>query len=139
MRIVVIAAVADNGVIGSGEDMLWHIPADFRRFKAVTTGNTIIFGRRTHEQIGLLPNRRTIVVTRQPDWSAEGVEVAHSIEEAIRLAHTTPGKTCFIGGGDLRGGVALPDGTGHHPCSSGTGGGRHLPGRRFPRMDRDQP
>ena len=99
MRIVAIAAVADNGVIGSGEDMLWHIPADFRRFKAVTTGNTIIFGRRTHEQIGLLPNRRTIVVTRQPDWSAEGVEVAHSIEEAIRLAHTTPGKTCFIGGG----------------------------------------
>jgi len=81
MRIVAIAAVADNGVIGSGEDMLWHIPADFRRFKAVTTGNTIIFGRRTHEQIGLLPNRRTIVVTRQPDWSAEGVEVAHSIED----------------------------------------------------------
>ena len=99
MRIVAIAAVADNGVIGSGEDMLWHIPADFRRFKAVTTGNTIIFGRRTHEQIGLLPNRRTIVVTRQPGWSAEDVEVAHSIEEAIRLAQTTPEKTCFIGGG----------------------------------------
>ena len=53
MRIVAIAAVADNGVIGSGEDMLWHIPADFRRFKAVTTGNTLIFGRRTHEQTGL--------------------------------------------------------------------------------------
>ena len=65
MRIVAIAAVADNGVIGSGEDMLWHIPADFRRFKAITIGNTLIFGRRTHEQVGLLPNRRIIVVTRQ--------------------------------------------------------------------------
>ncbi len=47
MRIVAIAAVADNWVIGSGEDMLWHIPEDFRRFKKVTTGNTLIFGRRT--------------------------------------------------------------------------------------------
>jgi dihydrofolate reductase len=99
MRIVAIAAVADNGVIGSGEDMLWHIPADFRRFKAITIGNTLIFGRRTHEQVGLLPNRRIIVVTRQRDWSDEGVEVAHSIEEAIELAATTPELTCFIGGG----------------------------------------
>lgn len=99
MRIVAMAAVADNGVIGSGEGMPWHIPADLRRFRAVTTGNTIIFGRRTHEQAGPLPNRRTIVVTRQPDWPAEGVEVAHSIEEAIELARTTPGRTCFIGGG----------------------------------------
>ena len=99
MRIVAIAAVADNGVIGSGEDMLWHIPADFRRFKAVTTGNTLIFGRRTHEQTGWLPDRRIIVVTRQPDWTDEGVEVAPSLEEAIQLAQTTPEKTCFIGGG----------------------------------------
>ena len=99
MRIVAIAAVADNGVIGSGEDMLWHIPADFRRFKAITIGNTLIFGRRTHEQVGLLPNRRIIVVTRQRDWADEGVEVAHSIEEAIELAATTPELTCFIGGG----------------------------------------
>ena len=99
MRIVAIAAVADNGVIGSGDDMLWHIPADFKRFKAVTTGNTLIFGRRTHEQIGLLPNRRIIVVTRDPDWSDDGVEVAHSIEEALELAAQTPEKVCFIGGG----------------------------------------
>lgn len=99
MRVVAIAAVADNGVIGSGEDMLWHIPADFRRFKAVTTGNTLIFGRRTHEQIGLLPNRRIIVVTRDRDWCDEGVEVAHSIEEALQLAATTPEKVCYVGGG----------------------------------------
>lgn len=100
MRIVAIAAVADNGVIGSGEDMLWHIPADFARFKRVTTGNTLIFGRRTHEQIGrTLPNRRIIVVTRDPEWSDEGVEIAHSVEEALDLAAQTPEKVCYVGGG----------------------------------------
>lgn len=100
MRIVAIAAVADNGVIGSGEDMLWHIPADFARFKRVTTGNTLVFGRRTHEQIGrTLPDRRIIVVTRDPDWSDEGVEVAHSVEHALELAAQTPEKICYIGGG----------------------------------------
>ncbi|KYF80960.1 diacylglycerol kinase, partial [Sorangium cellulosum] len=99
MRIVAIAAVADNWVIGSGEDMLWHIPEDFRRFKKVTTGNTVIFGRRTHEQIGLLPDRRIIVVTRDPDWSDDGVEVAHSITEALDLAAETPERICFVGGG----------------------------------------
>lgn len=100
MRIVAIAGVADNGVIGSGDDMVWHIPEDFKRFKAVTTGNTLIFGRRTHEGIGrILPNRRIIVVTRDPDWAEEGVEVAHSIEEAISLAEETPEKVCYVGGG----------------------------------------
>lgn len=100
LRVVAIAAVSDNWVIGSGEDMLWHLPEDFRRFKRVTTGNTLIFGRRTHEQIGrVLPNRRIIVVTRQPDWSEDGVEVAHSITEALELAAETPGRICYIGGG----------------------------------------
>lgn len=99
MRVVAIAAVADNGVIGSGDDMLWHIPDDFKRFKRVTTGNTLIFGRRTQEQIGVLPNRRIIVVTRDPDWQQAGVEVAHSIPEALELAAGTPERVCFIGGG----------------------------------------
>lgn len=100
MRIVAIAAVADNWVIGSGDDMLWHLPDDFKRFKAVTTGNTLIFGRRTHEQIGrTLPDRRIIVVTRDPEWSDDGVEVAHSITEALDLAAQTPEKVCYVGGG----------------------------------------
>lgn len=100
MRIVAIAGVADNGVIGSGDEMVWHISEDFKRFKAVTTGNTLIFGRRTHEGIGrILPNRRIIVVTRDPDWAEEGVEVAHSIEEALSLAEETPEKICYVGGG----------------------------------------
>lgn len=100
MRIVAIAAVADNGVIGSGDDMVWHIPEDFRRFKQVTSGNTLIFGRRTHEQIGrTLPDRRIIVVTRDPEWRDDTVEVAHSVEAALELAAETPEKVCYIGGG----------------------------------------
>ncbi len=100
MRIVAIAAVADNGVIGSGDGMVWHIPEDFRRFKSVTTGNTLIMGRRTHEGIGrTLPGRRVIVVTRSKGWSDDGVEVAHSLEEAIALAEQTPEQVCYIGGG----------------------------------------
>lgn len=100
MRIVAIAGVADNGVIGFDNDMVWHIPEDFKRFKSVTTGNTLILGRRTHEGIGrVLPDRRIIVVTRDPEWSQDGVEVAHSIEEALVLAEMTPEKVCYIGGG----------------------------------------
>lgn len=100
LRIVAIAAVSDNWVIGSGDGMLWHLPEDFRRFKRVTTGNTLIFGRRTHEEIGrTLPGRRIIVVTTQPGWNDDGVEVAHSVAEAIRLAATTPEKICYVGGG----------------------------------------
>ncbi|MGO1488780.1 MAG: dihydrofolate reductase [Arachnia sp.] len=100
MRIVAIAAVADNGVIGAGSDMVWNIPEDFKRFKAVTTGNTLIMGRRTHEGIGrTLPDRRIIVVTRDQDWDDDGVEVAHSIEDALELAAETPEKICWIGGG----------------------------------------
>lgn len=100
MRIVAIAAVADNGVIGSGDDMVWHIPQDFRRFKEVTTGHTLIFGRKTHEQIGrTLPGRRIIVVTRDRSWHDPTVEVAHSITQALDLAAQSPQQICYIGGG----------------------------------------
>lgn len=99
-RIVAIAAVADNGVIGADDGMPWHIPADFKRFKRVTSGNTLILGRKTHEGIGrILPERRIIVVTRDRGWAQEGVEVAHSVEDAIALAASTPERICYIGGG----------------------------------------
>ncbi|WP_114044329.1 dihydrofolate reductase [Acidipropionibacterium virtanenii] len=99
MQVIAIAAVADNGVIGSGEDMLWHIGEDFRRFKQVTMGHTLVFGRRTFEQIGKLPGRRHIVCTRDPDWSAEGVDVAFSVPRAVEMARAAGEDICFIAGG----------------------------------------
>ena len=87
-------------MIGTGDEMPWHIPADFRRFRQVTSGHTLIFGRKTHQGIGrVLPGRRIVVVTRDPDWAQEGVEVAHSVEEALSMAATTPERICYVGGG----------------------------------------
>ncbi|MDO4413361.1 dihydrofolate reductase [Cutibacterium sp.] len=99
MKVIAIAAVADNGVIGSGQDMLWHIREDFRRFKKVTMGHTLVFGRRTFEQIGTLPGRRHIICTRDPHWSSEGVVVAASPREAVEIARGAGEEICFIAGG----------------------------------------
>lgn len=99
MRVIAIAAVADNGVIGSGDDMLWHISEDFRRFKRVTMGHTLVFGRRTFEQVGRLPGRHHIVCTRDPGWSAEGVEVADSPAAAVEMARRAGETICWIAGG----------------------------------------
>lgn len=82
-----VAAVAENGVIGADANIPWKIPADFAHFKATTTGHVLIMGRTTHEGIGRpLPGRTTIVLTRDPSYTAEGVEVAHSITDALELA-----------------------------------------------------
>ena len=76
-----IVAIDRKGAIGKGGDLLFHISADLRRFKALTMGNTIVMGRRTFESLpkGALPGRQNIVVTRQPDYAAPGVDVAHSL------------------------------------------------------------
>ncbi len=88
--ITLVAAVARNGTIGAAGGLPWHLPADLRRFKALTMGHTMIMGRRTFESIGrVLPGRRTIVITRDPSWQLPGVLVAHSVQQAIELA--TPG------------------------------------------------
>jgi len=85
--IVLVAAVARNGVIGADGGLPWHLPADLQHFKAITMGHPMVMGRRTFDSIGrALPGRRTIVVTRDRTWSAAGVEVAHSVDEAIELA-----------------------------------------------------
>ncbi|MBM9460093.1 dihydrofolate reductase [Nocardioides sp. zg-536] len=85
--VTAVAAVAENGVIGDGENIPWHLPADFAHFKATTMGHVLILGRTTHEGIGRpLPGRETIVLTRDPDWSAEGVHVAHDVLSALKLA-----------------------------------------------------
>lgn len=80
----VIAAVADNGVIGIGNRLPWHLPADLRHFKRLTLGKPIIMGRKTWESLpGLLPHRTHVIVTRNPDYRAEGGFVVHSLEEAL--------------------------------------------------------
>lgn len=87
MPITIVAAVARNGVIGRDGGLPWHLPEDLRRFKEMTMGGTLVMGRKTYESIGRpLPGRTTVVVTRRPDWAAEGVLTAGSLEEALALA-----------------------------------------------------
>jgi dihydrofolate reductase len=87
MTVTLIAAVARNGVIGADGGIPWHLPEDFAHFKATTLGHTLVMGRATYESIGRpLPGRTTIVLTRDVDWSADGVLVAHSVEGALARA-----------------------------------------------------
>ncbi len=98
-RVVLVAAVADNGVIGRDGDIPWRIPDDMRHFREVTTGHTVVMGRVTYESIGRpLPNRTNIVITRDPHWHAEGVVVAHSLDEALAAAESAPGDLMVMGG-----------------------------------------
>ncbi|MDP2598889.1 MAG: dihydrofolate reductase [Candidatus Liptonbacteria bacterium] len=99
--ICIIVAIAKNRVIGKrGSGMLWHLPADLKRFKEITMGHTIIMGRRTHESIGKpLPGRTNIVITRQKDYSAPGCIVLGSLQEALVMVN---GKESFVmGGGEV--------------------------------------
>lgn len=98
--ITLVVARARNGVIGRGGSLPWHIPADLRRFKALTMGSAMVMGRKTFESLpGLLPGRRHIVLTRDRDWNEEGAEAAHSVEEALRLAGGEP--VSVIGGAEI--------------------------------------
>ena len=101
MTITLIAAVSRNGVIGRAGDLAWRHREDLQRVKRLTLGRTLLMGRRTFDSIGRpLPGRRTIVVTRQPSWAAEGVTVTHSVEEALAAAGDCPEVVVF-GGGEL--------------------------------------
>ncbi|MBS0482038.1 MAG: dihydrofolate reductase [Proteobacteria bacterium] len=95
-----VVAVADNGVIGADGTMPWHLPPDLRRFKALTMGKPMVMGRKTFESLpGLLPGRRHIVLTRDPDWAEEGAEVARSAEEALALANAP--HIAVVGGAEV--------------------------------------
>lgn len=98
--ITIILARGDNGVIGRDGDLPWRLPADLRRFKALTMGKPMIMGRKTFESFPApLPGRRHIVLTRDRAWRAEGAEVAHSLDEA--LARAGPGEVAVIGGAEI--------------------------------------
>ena len=100
-----IAAVSLDWGIGKDNDLLFHIGEDMKRFRALTTGGTVIMGRKTLDSMPggkPLPRRRNIVLTRQADFAREGVEVTHSPEEVLRLtAGEDPEKVWVIGGGEI--------------------------------------
>lgn len=101
MTTTIIAAVATDRGIGRNGDLAFHISADLMRFKALTSGHTVIMGRKTFQSLpkGALPNRRNIVVTRDPSLSFPGAETARSIEEAVALARQAGETDAFIIGG----------------------------------------
>lgn len=99
-RVTLVVARATNGVIGRDGTLPWRISADLKRFKRLTMGSVMIMGRRTFDSLpGLLPGRRHIVLTRDREWSADGAEVAHSVEEALALAGNEP--VSVIGGAEI--------------------------------------
>ena len=99
-EIILILARADNGVIGCDGRLPWQLPADLRRFKALTMGNPMIMGRKTFDSLpGLLDGRRHIVLTRDADWQEEGAEAVGSVEEAIRIANAP--HIAVIGGAEI--------------------------------------
>ena len=99
-QIVLIYARAADGTIGHDGGMPWHLPADLKRFKAMTMGKPMVMGRKTFDSLpGRLPGRRHIVLTRDPDWRAEGAEVAHSPGDALLLAGD--GDVAVIGGAEV--------------------------------------
>jgi dihydrofolate reductase len=110
LRVALVAAVARNGVIGRDNTVPWRIPEDMEHFRAVTMGHPVVMGRRTWgslpDRFRPLPGRRNVVVTRNPDWSAEGAERAGSIDEALRLLKDEP-RVSVIGGGEVYA-AALP-------------------------------
>ncbi|MCB1704178.1 MAG: dihydrofolate reductase [Halioglobus sp.] len=86
-RVAIIVAVADNGVIGKDNALPWKIPEDMQHFKRITLGKPVVMGRKTYESIGRpLPGRTNVVISRDPQFQAGGVEVARSLEQALALA-----------------------------------------------------
>ena len=101
-RVVLVAAVADNGVIGHDGQIPWHIPEDMRHFRRLTTGHCVVMGRVTYDSIGrALPGRTNIVISRDPRWRAEGVTAVGSVDEALAAAQGAPGDVMVMGGAQI--------------------------------------
>ncbi len=97
--IKIIAAMSKNRVIGRSNSLIWKLSADLKRFKKITTGSTVVMGRKTYESIGRpLPDRRNIIITKDTEYKADGCEIAKSVEDALALSENN----CFvIGGGEI--------------------------------------
>jgi len=100
-RITLVAAVAENGVIGRDNGLIWRLRSDLRRFKALTLGKPVVMGRKTYDSIGRpLPGRRILVLTRDPAFAAPGVETVGSWDEAVAAAGEG-GELMVAGGGEI--------------------------------------
>ncbi|WDF60217.1 dihydrofolate reductase [Flavobacterium sp. KACC 22758] len=99
--IIMIAAVAENNTLGKNNELVWHLPNDFKRFKSLTTNHHIIMGRKTFESFPKpLPNRTHIIITRQTDYNPEGCIVVDSMEKAIAACPENE-DSYIIGGGEI--------------------------------------
>ena len=99
--LTIIAAAAENNALGKDNDLVWHLPDDFKRFKRLTSGHHIIMGRKTFESFPkLLPDRTHVIITRKKDYKPEGSIVVHSLEEAIRVSKLDE-QPFIIGGGEI--------------------------------------
>ncbi|MEQ1849268.1 MAG: dihydrofolate reductase [Candidatus Peribacteraceae bacterium] len=101
MILSLIAAADEGNCIGGENRLLWDLPDDLKRFRTITKGKPVIMGRKTYDSIGRpLPHRRNIVMTKRSDWERDGVEVVHSLADAIDLVRDEP-EAFIIGGGSL--------------------------------------
>ena len=109
MRLSIIVAVADNGIIGSGDGLPWRLSADLKRFKSLTMGHHLLMGRKTFDSIGTaLPGRQTVVISRGQPTLPAGVLLANSLEEAVELARSNGDEEAFVAGGAQIYAQALP-------------------------------
>ncbi len=101
MILSLIAAVSENNVIGNNNNLVWHLPADLKRFKQITSGHYVIMGRKTYESVGKpLPDRTNIIVTTNDKFTAEGCIVVHSIKEALEYSKEQD-EVFILGGGNI--------------------------------------
>jgi len=101
MIVSMIVAIAENNAIGKGNQLLWRMPADLKHFKNVTSGHTVIMGRKTFDSVGKpLPNRRNIVVTRNTELQIDGAEVVNTLEKAIALCDENE-EVFIVGGAEI--------------------------------------
>lgn len=109
MIVSLLLAASENNVIGKDNQLPWHLPDDLKYFKNMTWGLPILMGRKTFDSIGKpLPGRKSIVITRDNNWTRDGVEVVHSIEDAIKKAESFGAKEIFVIGGAQIFNTALP-------------------------------
>lgn len=99
--LTIIAAVAENNALGKNNDLIWRLPSDLKRFKKVTLGHHVIMGRKTFESLGKpLPNRTTIIISRNKDYQVGGCIIVNSLEKAI-LAAKSDANPYILGGGEI--------------------------------------